>query len=132
MHRTYLFTATALAEVSAGLALLACPALPMALLLGVEPAAPEDSVIARIAGAGLLAFGIACWAGRNDPDRAGRKGLLLAAFTYDVAAAAVLGYAGWFLSLAGVALWPAILLHGALALWCAVALLARPENETRQ
>ena len=40
---------------------------------------------------------------------------------YDVAAAALLAYAGLALSLVGIALWPAVVLHAALAVWCVVA-----------
>jgi hypothetical protein len=41
---------------------------------------------------------------------------------YDVAAAVILAYTGWFLNLVGILLWPAVLLHAALAVWCGVCL----------
>lgn len=36
---------------------------------------------------------------------------------YNLAAAALLAYAGIQLSMAGAGLWPAVLLHAALAVW---------------
>jgi len=37
---------------------------------------------------------------------------------YNTAVAAVLAYAGIGLGLTGVGIWPAVLLHAALAVWC--------------
>src|SRR5262249_58657578 len=73
MHRTYLLLATALVEVVTGLLLLVWPAVPIALLLGVDQASSEALIAARIAGAALLAIGVACWLGRNDHSRPAQK-----------------------------------------------------------
>jgi hypothetical protein len=121
----YLLIVTAVAEGGTGLLLLVFPSLPVSLLLGIEQASPEVTVVARIAGAGLLALGIACWAGRNVADRSVQKGLLLGVLIYDVAAAAILAYSGSVQDLAGIALWPAALLHVALAMWCVLCLRKR-------
>jgi hypothetical protein len=43
---------------------------------------------------------------------------------YNAGVLAVLGHAGLGLGLSGVALWPAVLVHAAMAAWCAKALLA--------
>jgi hypothetical protein len=45
---------------------------------------------------------------------------------YDVAAAVILAYTGLFLSLVGVVLWPAVVLHAALAVWCVVCVWGKP------
>jgi hypothetical protein len=118
MRRKLLLIVTAGAEGGIGLLLLISPSLPFALLLGIDRGSPEAAVVARIAGAGLLALGIACWAGRNVTERPAAQGLLLAVLCYDVAAAAILAYSGSVLELVGIALWPAVGLHGALAAWC--------------
>ena len=48
---------------------------------------------------------------------------------YDVAAAALLAYAGLVLNMVGLALWPAVVLHAALAGWCVVCLLGNTRGE---
>jgi hypothetical protein len=121
MHRAYLLIVTALGEAGTGLLLLVWPPVLLALLLGVNQASPETTYCSRIAGAALLAIGVACWLGRNDHARPAQQGLLLGVLIYDVGATGVLAYTGWFLHLGGIALWPAVVLHGALAVWCAVS-----------
>jgi hypothetical protein len=125
MRRTYLLIATAFGEGGIGLLLLVWPAVPLAMLLGVDEASAEVGIVARIAGAALLALGVPCWLARNDPKSAAQTGLLLGVLTYDLAAAGILAYAGWFLGLAGIALWPAVGLHFALAV-CCVACIPGP------
>jgi hypothetical protein len=122
MCRTYFLIATAFGEGGTGLLLLAVPSVPMALLLGVERAAPETLFVARITGAALVALGVACWVARSDRGCPALLGLLAGVLVYDVAAAALLTYAGSVLSLVGLTLWPAVVLHAALAFWCMVCL----------
>lgn len=104
---------TALGEGATGLLLLVQPSFLLSILLGIGTAAPETLLVGRIAGAALLAFGIACWAGLRDQ----RPGTLAAVLLYDVAAAALLTYAAIGLYMSGIALWPAVVLHGVLAVW---------------
>ena len=94
MHRKNLLIVTAICEVGIGVLLLVWPPLPVQLLLGIDQIPPEVMVIGRIAGAALLALGVICWIGRSDN----------------------LG-SGLFLHLAGLILWPAVVLHTALAIW---------------
>jgi hypothetical protein len=56
--------------------------------------------------------------------------LVAAMLLYNVAATAVLAFAGIGLGLHGVALWPAVLLHAAMALWCLACLRCSPRNGT--
>ena len=120
--RAMLFTAIALVEVGAGLALLALPALGISLLLGIPDPALEALIVGRVCGAGLLAIGVACWFARDDSGGRAQDGLVWAALVYNIGACSVLAFAGLGLSLAGVALWPVVALHGALAIWCALNL----------
>jgi hypothetical protein len=125
MYRTHLLIVTALGEAGIGLLLLAWPPLPMTLLLGTDQASPEAAIIARVAGAALFAIGVACWLARNDPGSPGLVGLLGGVLIYDAVVAALLGYGGLVLHMAGLALWPAVGLHAALAVWCAMAIKSR-------
>jgi hypothetical protein len=108
--------------------LLVVPSVPLALLLGVEQASPETIVAARVAGAALLALGIACWLGRSNKHGPVQLGLIRGVLIYDVAAAVLLEYAGLFSSLGGIALWPAVVLHTALAVWGVVCLWVGPHG----
>jgi hypothetical protein len=109
---------TALGEGATGLVLLVLPSVLLELLLGVEQASPEVNVAARIAGAALLAIGVACWIGRCEKQGSALIGILSGVLIYNVAGAGILAYAGVFTDLVGIALWPAVVVHGALAVWC--------------
>jgi hypothetical protein len=50
--------------------------------------------------------------------------LLTSVLIYDVAAAVILAYTGLFVNIVGIALWPAVVLHAALAIWCVACLWA--------
>jgi hypothetical protein len=57
---------TAFVEAATGFCLLFLPELVFSLLLGVERAAAEAILVGRIAGAALLAIGVASWMARAD------------------------------------------------------------------
>jgi hypothetical protein len=125
MRRANLLIVTAFLEAGTGLLLLSVPAVPMALLLGAEEAGPETRLIARVAGAALLALGTASWFARNGAPSEGQDGLLIGILIYDGAAAALLVYAALGLGMVGMVLWPAVVTHVALAVWCVLCLRAR-------
>jgi hypothetical protein len=131
IHRANLFIVTAVLEVGTGLLLLFVPAVPLALLLGVGQAAPEALLVTRVAGAALLAIGVACWSARNGGQSAAQLGLLIGILIYDGAAAALLAYAALGLGMVGMALWPAVVAHAALAVWCVRSLRAEPPAAKR-
>jgi hypothetical protein len=127
VQRTYHLIVMALAEAGTGLLGLAWPSGLLALLLGSDQAVPEAIFSARICGAALFALSIAWWVGRESPDRL-QRGLLLSVLVYDLAASAILAYTGYVVMLAGIALWPAVALHVALAVWCVVCLLGESRH----
>lgn len=112
-----LLTITAIIEAATGLGLLAAPAVLAQLLLGATLNAPAAITVARVAGAALLALGVACWLARDDG-----RAMVVAILFYNVIAVAILAYAAVGLVLSGIGLWPAIALHTALAGWCVAAL----------
>ena len=116
-----LLMVTTFVETPIGLMLLLSPPLVAGLLLGVSLAAPAALIVGRIAGAALLALGVACWLARDDKPSLARRGLLAAILLYNCAAGAVLAHAGAVAGLVGVLMWPAVALHAALAVWCGVA-----------
>jgi hypothetical protein len=94
----------AVAEVATGLALVLAPSLVGRLLLG-EDLAGIGVVVARVTGIALIGLGLACWPG---PPRVGM-------LVYSAAVGAYLAYVGVVDGLAGVLLWPAVVLHAILA-----------------
>jgi hypothetical protein len=98
MKKVLIFSAVA--EAATGLALLIAPTLVGQLLLG-EQLTGVAIPVARVAGVALVALGIACWPG---PPLAGM-------LIYSVWVTLYFGYLGFAAGLAGVLLWPAVVLH---------------------
>jgi Kef-type K+ transport system membrane component KefB len=121
-------TVTAVIELGAGLALLCLPSTTVALLLGSPLDTPTALTVARVGGAGLLSLGVACWLARDDSQSRAARGLLSAMLLYDVAAVAILAFAGIGFGLHGVALWPAVVLHAVMTVWCVACLRRSPLN----
>ena len=109
---------TAIIEASTGLGLLAVPSVVVRLLLGSPLGTSAAVVLARVAGAALLALGVACWLARDDTQSRATRGLVVAMLIYSIAATAFLAFAGIGLGLHGVVLWPAVILHAAMGFWC--------------
>jgi hypothetical protein len=120
-----LLTLTALIEAATGLALLVVPSLVVRLLLGGEISGASVS-LGRVAGAALLALGVACWLARGDTPSQAARGLVAAMLLYNLGAVVIFGAAGLQSQPAGIALWPAIILHAAMAVWCITNLLRKP------
>jgi len=117
-NRKLFLVTTAFVETATGLCLLILPAVLFAILLGLEHASAEATFVARIAGAALLAIGIASWMARTDTSTSAQLGLLTGILVYDTAASMLLAFAGAVLKMIGVLLWPAVALHTVLAVWC--------------
>ncbi len=112
---------TAIIEAATGLGLIAVPAIVVRLLLGAEISGASIP-LGRVAGAALLALGVACWLARDDSQSRTARGLVVAMLMYNIPATAILAFAGIGLGLHGVALWPAVVLHAAMAVWCVACL----------
>jgi hypothetical protein len=126
MRLKELFLVTAVVEIAAGLALLGLPAVVLAALLGIQPATVETLFVGRIAGAALLAIGVASFWARNDAALPGQRGLLTSILLYNGLVALLLVSAKLIIQMGGPALWPAVVLHTLLAIWCVLGLLAEP------
>ena len=122
MKARHLFVVSAAIEAGAGLSLLLLPAVPVLLLLGLPLDTPAGLAVGRVGGAALLSMGAACWLARNDEQSQAATGLIAAMLLYNIAVVVVLAHAGMGLGALGVGLWPAVLLHLALAIWCIACL----------
>ena len=122
-----LLTLTALIEVPAGLALLAVPTAVVRLLLGLEISGASVP-LARVAGAALLTLGVACWLAQSDAQSYAARGLVSAMLLYNLCTVVILGASGIWSPPAGVALWPAVVAHAAMTVWCIACLRRSPET----
>jgi hypothetical protein len=113
-----LFVVTAAIEAGAGLALIIRPSAAVMLLLGASLDTPAGLTVGRIAGAALLALGVACWLAHHDRESRAAAGLIVAMLLYNSAAVLFLIVAGIGSGLVGIVLWPAVAVHAAMAVWC--------------
>ena len=120
-----LLIVTALFEAATGVALVASPSFVVSFLIGSPLDSLPGSVVARLTGVALLTLGVVCWLARNDQMNRVMVGPVSAMLLYNIAAATLLVYARLGLRLSGVGLWPAVVLHAILALWCIACL--RPQ-----
>jgi len=127
-----LLVITAVVEAGTGLGLLVVPEMIARVLLGGSLEAPAALTVARVAGAALLALGVACWLASSDAQSRAARGVTSAMVIYNLGAGIILGLAGVQGSPAGIALWPAVILHVAMAVWCFTNLLARPHQHSEQ
>ena len=118
----------ALAEASIGLGLLFLPFVPFALLLGLESVTVDAIFVGRIAGAALLAIGVASWIARTDELSRSLFGLLIGILLYNTAVSILLVYAGAVLKMTGVMLWPTVAFHAILAVWGGLLLRDSPSE----
>jgi hypothetical protein len=114
-----LLTVTALVEGSFGLSLAIVPSLVVPILLGTSLTDPGAILIARLAGAALITIAIACWLSRIDPRSPVMVKVMLA---YNIFSTTLLVYATLVERISGPGLWPAVLLHVGLLVWCVSSL----------
>jgi hypothetical protein len=74
----------------------------------------------RLAGAAIIAIAICCWKARRFEIPQAAIAVVTAMLFYNLAASAVLVYAGVRLGLQSPLIWPAIVVHVVLGLWCGV------------
>ncbi len=120
----YLLIAMGIVEVGAGLGLIGVPSWVATLLLGVPLEGEVVLIIAHLCGAGLLSLGIACFLAASDAGARAAVGLVVAMVFYNTIATGVLWHAAMGLKMTGTLMWPAIIVHALLAVWCIASLLA--------
>jgi hypothetical protein len=121
-----LLIVSAVIEGAAGVGLLLAPSVVIWLLFGAALDVPPALLVGRLAGAALLSLSVACWLARGDEQSAAAAGLIAAMWLYNAAAAVLLAYAGLGLGLLGGGLWPVVLLHVGMLVWCSVGVRSRP------
>lgn len=116
-------------EIATGLALVLAPRIVVTLLMGnKEPL--DEMPLARVAGIALLALGIACWPSQR-PVASNSPGFR-AMLVYNVLIALYLAYLFMIRHVGGLLLWPAVLLHGVVALLLIWDWRSRPRTRVGQ
>jgi hypothetical protein len=125
-----LLTLVAVGEVLTGIALLIAPSVIVGLLLGATLDYPAAIVVGRVAGAALLAIGLICWLQRGIGRGAAQTGLLVGLLVYNAAVSIVLAYTAQVDGTRAIGLWPAVVLHSLVAIWCVASLLRAPRADS--
>jgi hypothetical protein len=102
----------AVVEIATGLALIAAPGIIVELLLGLE-VSDTGSLLGRFFGIALLALGTACAPSKHSETN---TPVFWAMLMYNGLVALYLTYLGTAGHLTGLLLWPAMALHGIVAL----------------
>jgi hypothetical protein len=119
-----LLSTTAVLEFGTGLLLVATPSVLATLLLGAQLDTDVGLTVARVGGVALLAIGTACWLARLDGHSRVARGLAGAMVIYNAGIVAILLHAGLALRLSGIGLWPVVVAHAAMTVWCTKSLLS--------
>ena len=118
MRPSELLVVSAVIELGAGVALLARPSSSVKRLLGARLDTAADRTLGRLAGAALLALGVACALAWRDAQGPAARPVIGGMLAYNVGALVVLGVAGIRNRPVGRALWPAVALHAVMTIWC--------------
>jgi len=122
---------TALVEVGIAMGLLATPSLAVELLLGTGLSSPPSLVVGRVTGAALIALGARVgWQGTATAV-VRRQDWFRRHAIYNVAGPDAPDACRDRLRDARIALWPATVVHVALAIWCVTCLRSRVERSRR-
>ena len=113
-----LLATTAVLEAATGLGILALPSALASLMLGSPLGTPAAVAVARVAGVALLALGVACWLARHDDLEPAARSLVGAMALYNFGVIAVLVHEAVGVGIAGIALWPTVVVHAAMGVWC--------------
>jgi hypothetical protein len=112
-------------EVGTGLLLFIIPEFVVNLIMGSGLEGASAPAIVRIAGAALLALGVACWFARSDAGSTAGLGLIKAMALYNLGVVLVLAVAGSQMATVGILLWPAVIVHAAMAAWCVFVVIGK-------
>jgi hypothetical protein len=114
-----LLSITAVVEGIVGVGLLITPVLTISILLNTQLEVPGGLFAARLCGAAILTLSICCWKARVFKSHEAAIGIVTAMLFYNVSAAAVLTYARLGSDLHSAFIWPALVAHVTLGVWCA-------------
>ena len=109
---------TAVLEGIAGIVLVVVPSLIVPILLNASLDDPIAVLFARLLGAALISISIACWLSKTHRQS---SLMTIALIGYNSIASCVFVYAALVEEMAGPGLWPCVVLHVGLLIWCLIA-----------
>ena len=131
MNTKLLLIVTAAVELATGAALLIAPSLTAGFMLGAGLDSSVAVMVGRVAGAALVSIGLTCWLERDCARNGPRTGLITGLLAYNISIPALLTYAAVVENVSGIAFWPGIGLHSALAIWCVASIRSSdPKDRT--
>jgi len=116
-----LLTISSALECAIGIGFLMIPSVVASSLFGGRMETPVGLVVGRALGGAILSLGIACWFSR-DAQGISAAGLVKGMLFYNLATVALLVYARLGVGISGTGLWPVVLLHLGMGIWCGVSL----------
>jgi hypothetical protein len=117
-----LLKVTAVVEALTGIALVVAPALLVSILFAVPFEESGALIVARVTGFALLSLAIACWQSHKAP---AASAVVQAMLFYNVTIAALLIFEAVVEKISGIGLWPVVIVHVGLAVWCFQSLQKR-------
>ena len=124
----YVVIASAWLEIVVGLILITVPNAPCLLLFGAKPEGIAMP-LARWAGVGLLALGIACLPSKATESH---RSAVLGLFVFNAGLAILLAWVGIATAVHGLLLWPGVVLHAGITVALLPQLLASgPSGHSR-
>lgn len=121
MNTKTLLTTIAIIEVLTGVGLLLAPSTAAGLLIGQPLDGAAALVVARVAGAALVAMGVICWLERLNSS----MGLLTGLLVYNIAVPLVVLHSHFVHGTNGAVLWAAAVVHLAVVAWIVACLSVR-------
>jgi len=113
-----LLTLTAVLESGTGLGMLIVPSVVTTIILGSPVDTTVALVISRISGFALIVIGFVCWINRNGELINSTKGLVGAIGLYNFGVIVVFVAVGLSPEAIGVGLWPIVVAHLVMGIWC--------------
>ncbi len=120
-----LLTTTGVLELFTGVALVAMPSEVATILLGGPLEDGVARTVARVAGGALMSIGMGCVMAARIPDPRLARTTTIALLFYNCFVVIILVEAFGVDHVRGIGLWPAAILHTALAAWCIACLRPR-------
>ncbi len=125
---TKLLTVDAVIEMAGGLLMVVFPSFLWKIVLGTTLSTLVELTLSRIAGVAVVALATSWWLARNDEQSHTLRGVVGGMVVFNAGVAIVLADAGIVLGLSTILLWPFILIHLAMAVWCFIRLLNKSEQ----